>query len=70
LYFITNCTKNRNRFFGEVINGKMVLNEIGEIVQCEWLKTFELRPYINLSMGEYVVMPNHFHGIIGIGKNE
>jgi len=48
----------------------MVLNEIGEIVQCEWLKTFELRPYINLSMGEYVVMPNHFHGIIGIGKNE
>ncbi|TVR85117.1 MAG: hypothetical protein EA411_13425 [Saprospirales bacterium] len=70
MYYVTICTKNMKRFFGEVIKGKMVLNEIGEIVQCEWLKTFEMRPDMNLRMGEYVVMPNHFHGIVGIGKNE
>ena len=70
LYYVTICTKNMKRFFGEVINGKMVLNEIGEIVQSEWLKTFEMRPDMNLTMGEYVVMPNHFHAIIGIGKNK
>ena len=58
------------RFFGEVIKGKMVLNKIGKIVQSEWLKTFEMRPDMNLKMGEYVVMPNHFHAIIGIGKNK
>jgi len=53
-----------------VIYGKMVLSEIGEIAQLEWLKTFEMRPDMNLEMGEFVVMPNHFHAIIIIGKNE
>ena len=48
----------------------MVLNDIGQIVQSEWMKTFEMRPDLNLNMGAYVVMPNHFHSIIGIGKNE
>jgi putative transposase len=48
---------------------QMQLSEIGKIVESEWLKTFELRPDMNLIMGEFVVMPNHFHAIIGIGKN-
>ncbi|WP_240644729.1 transposase [Cyclonatronum proteinivorum] len=48
----------------------MDLSEIGKITQSEWLKTFEMRPDMNLWMGEYVVMPNHFHAIIGIGENE
>jgi putative transposase len=34
------------------------------------MKTFEMRPDMNFTMGEYVVMLNHFQGIIGIGKNE
>ncbi|MBK8518150.1 MAG: hypothetical protein IPL55_18265 [Saprospiraceae bacterium] len=69
-YFITICTQNREYFFGEVQDGMMVLNDIGHIVHSEWLKTFEMRPDMNLSMGEFVVMPNHFHAIIGIGPNE
>lgn len=48
----------------------MKLSAIGEIAESEWLKTFEMRPDMNLTMGEFVVMPNHFHAIIGIGKNE
>jgi REP element-mobilizing transposase RayT len=69
-YFVTICTHNREHYFGEIINGKMQLSEIGEIGENEWLKTFEMRPDMNLWMGDYVVMPNHFHAIIGIGQNQ
>jgi len=48
----------------------MVLSEIGKIVKNEWKKTFEMRPDMNLMMGEFVVMPNHFHAIIRIGPYE
>jgi REP element-mobilizing transposase RayT len=70
MYFITICTQNREHFFGEIVNGKMHLNEIGKIVKNEWIKTFEMRPDMNLQMGEFVIMPNHFHAIIIIGDNE
>ena len=69
-YFITICTKDRNCFFGNVVDGEMVLNDIGKIAKTEWLKTFEMRPDMNLTMGEFVIMPNHFHAIIGIGENK
>lgn len=70
MYFITICTRNRQCFFGNVIDHKMQLSDIGEIVELEWLQTFELRPDMNLDMGVFVVMPNHFHAIIGIGENQ
>jgi putative transposase len=69
-YFITICTANREYFFGDVLNGKMILSEIGKLVESEWLKTIDLRPDMNLELDEYMVMPNHFHAIIFIGKNE
>ncbi|MEL6557413.1 MAG: transposase [Bacteroidota bacterium] len=69
-YFVTICTKNRIHFFGEISDGKMILSDIGKIVESEWLKTFDMRPDMNLGMGEFVVMPNHFHAVISIGKNE
>jgi len=69
-YFVTICTKDRLHYFGEVINREMILNDVGKIVETEWLKTFEIRPDMNLTMGEYKVMPNHFHAIICIGDNE
>lgn len=47
----------------------MQLSEIGEIVKEEWLKTPELRRDMNLFLDEWVIMPNHFHGIIVIGEN-
>jgi len=70
IYFITICTHGREHYFGEIANGKMQLNAIGELVQKEWIKTPELRPDMNLKLGEFVVMPNHFHAIITIGKNK
>ncbi|MBP1617416.1 MAG: hypothetical protein H6Q14_1243 [Bacteroidetes bacterium] len=48
----------------------ILLSEIGRIVESEWLKTPEIRPDMNLMLGEFVVMPNHFHAIIAIGENE
>ncbi len=70
LYFITICCKDRVCFFGNIRNQKMHYSEMGKIAQAEWIKTYDIRPDMNLYMGEYVVMPNHFHAIIGIGKNE
>ena len=75
-YFITICTKNRVHYFGEIVETQciaslqMQLNELGQIAETEWIKTIELRPDMNLELGVFVVMPNHFHAIIMIGKNE
>ena len=76
-YFITIITRNRKHFFGENINTPhltttktMQLSEIGKIVQTEWIKTPGIRPDMKLELLEFVVMPDHFHGIIVIGKNE
>jgi hypothetical protein len=69
-YFITICIKDRLHYFGEIENGEMLYNEIGQIAAEEWVKSPEMRPDMNLSLGDFVVMPNHFHGILVIGKNE
>ncbi len=69
LYFITICTQKMVHFFGEIIKEEIILSEIGGIVKTEWLKTFMLRPDMNLWIGEFMIMPNHFHAIIGIGSN-
>nr|WP_320021607.1 transposase [uncultured Draconibacterium sp.] len=69
-YFVTICTQGREHYFGNIMDGEMQLSAIGKIAQTEWLKTFDLRPDMNLTMGEYIIMPNHFHAIIIIGENQ
>lgn len=63
-YFITICTHQREHLFGEIVDGVMKLNEHGQIAQEEWQKTALIRNEIELD--EFVIMPNHFHGIIWI----
>lgn len=63
-YFITICTHQRENLFGEIGDSQMKLNEMGMVVKQEWEKSPVLRPYIEL--GEFAIMPNHFHGIIWI----
>lgn len=72
MYFVTICTKNRVNYFGEIIDTPPALQptEIGKIAHSEWYKSVELRPDMNLELGEFVVMPNHIHGIVIIGANE
>ena len=55
---------------GEIENHRIVLSEIGEIAQKEWIRTPQIRPDMNIVLDEYCSMPNHFHGIIIIGKNK
>jgi putative transposase len=62
LYFITICTKNRRHFFGEIINKEMYLNDTGIIADTCWAEI--PRHFNNTTLGEFVVMPNHIHGII------
>lgn len=54
-------------WFGDLVEGKMQLNPIGKIVAEEWVNTPKIREYIELY--DWIVMPNHFHGIIGINPN-
>lgn len=61
-YFITICTKDREYYFGNVKNGKMILSPLGEIAHQLWL---EIPNHHNrIELDEFVVMPNHIHGII------
>lgn len=64
-YFITICTQDRKCLFGEIKNGVVNLNKIGELVKNEWLRTSEIRP--NIIVDEFVIMPNHLHIILIIG---
>jgi REP-associated tyrosine transposase len=63
-YFITLCTQDRKPIFGKILDGEMQLSQFGIITRDEWLRTSEIRK--NVEMDEFVVMPNHFHGIIVI----
>ncbi|MEX1003671.1 MAG: hypothetical protein WDZ35_16245 [Crocinitomicaceae bacterium] len=67
-YFITLCTQDRAPLFGEIAGGEMMLNEYGNIALEEWHKTPDIRP--NIGLGEFIVMPDHMHGIIIINYSE
>ncbi len=49
---------------GQIKNDEMILNEFGQIAYSEWLNTPNVRS--NIELGEFVIMPNHMHGIIRI----
>lgn len=61
-YFITICTKNRAHIYGEIINGKMILSQKGIIADLLWHEIPNHFPVVEL--GDFVVMPNHIHGIL------
>ncbi|MBN1886714.1 MAG: transposase [Thermoflexales bacterium] len=61
-YFVTLCVQNRECALGYVVDGGMVLNDAGQIVQACWDDLPNHYPHIQLDA--FVVMPNHVHGII------
>ncbi len=62
-YFITICTKNRENLFGKIENGKMIFNDAGKMVDRIYN---ELENYHEITIDKYIIMPDHFHGIIEI----
>lgn len=63
-YFVTMCTKNRNHYFGKIVAGTMQLSEIGGVANNCWKKIPNHFP--SVSLGEWIVMPDHIHGVIFI----
>ncbi len=66
-YFITICTQNRENFFGEIAETQFIASELGMLAEKYWLEIPEHFPYVEL--GNFVIMPNHVHGILIIDKN-
>lgn len=63
-YFITICTYRHLPLFGEIIKEEIKKNQIGDIVNRQWLQISERFKGVHLDV--FVVMPNHIHGIISI----
>jgi REP element-mobilizing transposase RayT len=61
-YFVTLCTQNRACLFGEIRNGKMELNDAGQMVM-KWYDELENK-FSDITNDECFCMPNHFHGIV------
>ncbi|WP_372645217.1 transposase [Ancylomarina sp.] len=66
LYFVTICTANRELYFGDIVNGEMILSAVGELAKTYWNEIPKHFPFVELD--SFVVMPNHVHGIITINK--
>jgi REP element-mobilizing transposase RayT len=68
LYYVTICVENRVCMFGNVVDEQMILNEYGQIIDDIWNKMPQHYPFAVLH--NYVVMPNHFHGIVEITNDD
>ena len=64
-YFVTICTQNKECFFGDIADGKMNRNDAGNMIDKWWNELKER--FVGIELDEYVIMPNHFHGIIIVG---
>ena len=66
-YFITICTKNKIRYFGKIDNRKMILSDLGIIAEKFWREIPGHFP--NITLDEYIIMPDHIHGILIINPD-
>lgn len=77
-YFVTICTRDKKQYFGsinvhennELANVSVVTTQLGQRAIEEWHKTPEIRTDMNIELLDFVLMPNHIHGIIFIKENE
>jgi len=67
-YFITICTQERDYRFGEIVDTEMRLNDVGLMIERWWRKLPD--KFTSVMIDAYVVMPNHFHGIVAIEDND
>lgn len=67
-YFITICTKGKEFYFGNVVDGVMEFSPAGVIANNLW---YEIKNHAkNVELGEFVVMPKNIHGIIILDGND
>lgn len=61
-YFLTICTKDHACLCGDIIDGQLLLSDSGRMITTWWAEIEN--KFTNVKIDEFVVMPNHFHGII------
>jgi REP element-mobilizing transposase RayT len=61
-YFVTICAFQRECLFGEMADGEIRLNEVGHLVDDSWRQILD--HFSGVDIDRYVIMPNHFHGIV------
>jgi REP element-mobilizing transposase RayT len=66
-YFVTTCTSGRECLFGDVVDGIMLLSDLGQDVSSVWNALPERFP--GLALDHFIVMPNHVHGILVLGTS-
>lgn len=64
-YFITICTYQRQCLLGEIVAGEVQLSELGHVAAACWQAIPE--HFAEVVLDEFVVMPNHVHGILVLG---
>ena len=64
VYFVTVCTQDHEEYFGKVVDGRMVLNQVGKVCEEEIGK---LNDRGTVDIHEWVVMPNHVHLLLCMG---
>ena len=67
-YFVTLCTQDRKCMFGEIVDGEIHLNDVGQAIQWIWNALPERFP--NIQLDQYAIMPNHLHGIIILARTD
>ena len=67
-YYVTMVAQNRECLFGNIANAEMQLNDAGEVSRAEWIALPQRFP--NVELDEFVIMPNHVHGIVVITDEE
>jgi putative transposase len=67
-YFVTICAYNRKCLFGQIVDEQVQLTDVGEMVR-RWVTELE-RKFSSSKVDTYVIMPNHWHGIICLGQIE
>jgi len=68
VYYVTVCTQDRACLFGQIVDGRMEVNDAGRMVLATWHSLCNRFPIIDLDA--FIVMPNHVHGIIVITTND
>jgi len=67
-YFVTICTHNKEKYFGEIKNDIVKLNQIGKIAFQNWVNI--LNHFSNILLDEYIIMPDHIHGLLVVKNND
>jgi putative transposase len=68
VYFVTMVTQGRKPLFGDVVDGEMVLNDVGRMVEKVWLEI--PGHFSGVDVDTFIIMPNHVHGIIEIERED